>query len=97
VRRGQPLYQKPSISTRAFREKHPDTAKSYNSLASNLNAQGKYAEARPLFQKALDLRIELLGEKHPDSALCYNNLAVNLSAQGKHPKPRIASLSACVV
>ncbi len=32
---------------------HPNTAGSYNNLAHNLNAQGKYAAAQPLSEKAL--------------------------------------------
>src|SRR5262245_23674588 len=40
-------------------EKHCETATSYNNLAMNLNAQGKFANAKPLFRKALDLRLEL--------------------------------------
>ena len=34
-----------------------------NNLASNLQDQGKYADAQPLLQRALDLRLKLLGEK----------------------------------
>ncbi len=65
-------------------EKHPDTALSYSNLAFNLNAQGKFADAQPLCQKALDLRLDVLGEKHPDTAISYNNLAANLNDQGEY-------------
>ena len=50
----------------------------------NLNAQGKYAEAEPLFRQALAIRRKLLGEDHPDTAQSYNNVAGNLNAQGKY-------------
>ena len=53
-------------------------------MAANLYAQGKYAEAGPLFQKALDIRRKVLGEDHPDTAWSYNNVAYNLNAQGKY-------------
>jgi tetratricopeptide (TPR) repeat protein len=43
-------------------EDHPYTANSYNNLAYNLNAQGKYMEAGPLYQRALDIRRKILGE-----------------------------------
>ena len=52
-------------------------------MALNLNAQGKYALAQPLFEKALEIRRRLLTDDHPDTALSYNNVAFNLSAQGK--------------
>ena len=64
-------------------EDHPDTATSYNNVAVNLNAQGKSAEAEPLYQKALEIRRKVLGEDHPDTASSYNNVAFNLNAQGK--------------
>ena len=63
---------------------HPDTALSTGKLASNLDAQGKHAQAEPLHRQALELRRKLLGEEHPDTAESYNNLALNLRAQGKY-------------
>jgi tetratricopeptide (TPR) repeat protein len=36
---------------------------------------GKYEEALPLFQKALEIRLGQLGERHPSVAASYNNLA----------------------
>ena len=41
---------------------------SYNNVAYNLNNQGKYAEAEPLFRKALAIRLKVLGEDHPATA-----------------------------
>jgi hypothetical protein len=34
----------------------------------NLNAQGKYAAAQPLYEKALEIRRRLLTDDHPDTA-----------------------------
>ena len=62
----------------------PRHRRSYNNLAVNLNAQGKYAQAQPLFEKALEIRRRLLTDDHPDTASSYNNLACNLNAQGKY-------------
>ena len=53
-------------------------------MATNLNAQGKYAQAQPLYEKALEIRRRLLTDDHPDTASSYNNLADNLNAQGKY-------------
>ena len=63
---------------------HPDTAGSYSNIASNLDAQGRYAEAEPLYRKALEIRTRILGEDHPDTAKSYGNFAANLNAQGQY-------------
>ena len=52
-------------------------------MAYCLDAQGKAAEALPLYRKALRIYEKVLGLDHPDTALCYNNLALCLNAQGK--------------
>ncbi|MEW8659886.1 MAG: TIR domain-containing protein, partial [Candidatus Thiodiazotropha endolucinida] len=45
----EPLYlQALEICQRVLGEEHPSTATSYNNVATNLNAQGRYAEAEPL-------------------------------------------------
>jgi tetratricopeptide (TPR) repeat protein len=64
-------------------EGHPETATSINNVAYNLNAQGKYAEAEPLYQKALDIHRKVLSEEHPTTATGYNNVANNLADLGK--------------
>jgi tetratricopeptide (TPR) repeat protein len=53
-------------------------------VALNFNAQGKYAQAQPLFEKALEIRRGLLTDDHPSTALFYNNVAYNLQSQGKY-------------
>ena len=63
---------------------HPDTATSLNNLASLYQAQGKYAEAEPLFQRALAISEQQLGKDHPDTASSLNNLAGLYQAQGKY-------------
>ncbi len=55
-----------------------------NDQAVALDAQGKYAQAQPLFEKALEIRRRLLTDEHPDTANGYNNLASNLNAQAKY-------------
>ncbi len=62
---------------------HPDTATSYDHLATNLIALGRPSEAEPLLCKALELRERILGPEHPDTAASYNNLAMNLQALGR--------------
>jgi tetratricopeptide (TPR) repeat protein len=43
-----------AICRKVLGEEHPDTAASYNSVAYNLNAQGKYKEAETLFLRAAE-------------------------------------------
>jgi len=52
--------------------------------AETFYAQGKYAEAQPLLEKALEISRRLLTDDHPDTANSYNDLAANLNAQGKY-------------
>ena len=54
-----------------------------NCVAVSLFAQGKYAQAQPLFEKALAIYLRLIAD-HQSTATCYNNLAANLDAQGKY-------------
>ncbi len=61
---------------------HPDTATSLNNLAGLLQAQGDFAGARPLYERALAIREKVLGPEHPDTASSLNNLAIRLQAQG---------------
>ena len=43
------------IRRRLLTDNHPLTADSYNNLAANLNPQGKYTQAKPLYEKALEI------------------------------------------
>jgi len=43
--------------------------------------QGKYDEARPLYDRSLKILKKALGEDHPDVAGSLNNLAALLWAQ----------------
>ena len=65
-------------------EEHKQTAYIYNQLAYFYNAQGKYTEAEPLFQRSLTIKEKVLGEDHPDVATSLNNLAALYEAQGKY-------------
>ena len=44
--------------------------------ALNNHKMGRYAEAEPNYQRALELMRAVLGEKHPDCAAILNNLGV---------------------
>jgi tetratricopeptide (TPR) repeat protein len=57
---------------------------SLDSLASLYEAQGKWVEAEPLYQRTLAIQENLLGLDHPDVADNLNNLAIVYKAQGKY-------------
>ena len=53
-------------------------------MALTVVAQGKYDEAKPLYDRAIAIGEKTLGPDHPDLAAKLNNLAVSLSDQGQH-------------
>ena len=55
------------------------------SLATELQSQGMYDEAMPLFREALKVRRETLGGRHPNTLTSINNLGVLLEARGDLP------------
>ena len=54
-----------------------------NNLASLYQAQGRSADAEPLFKRALAITEKSLGPDHPDVATFLNNLAGLYGAQGR--------------
>src|SRR5262249_39124784 len=81
----QPLYEKALAICRKVPpgEKRPDTAAIYNTVALNLNSQGRYVQAQPLLRKALAICRKVLGEEHPLTATRYNAMGYVLRAQGR--------------
>ena len=57
---------------------------SLHSLAELYKAQGRYAEAEPLYQRALGIREKVLGPEHPAVATILNNLAELYRTQGRY-------------
>jgi tetratricopeptide (TPR) repeat protein len=55
-----------------------------NEQAQDLFAQGKYAQAQPLFESALEIRRRLLTDDDSQTAYSYIWLAANLNAQRKY-------------
>jgi len=60
------------------------SANTMHGQAEALYAQGKYAQAKPLFEKALEIRRRLLTDEHPDTADSFSYLAGSLAHQGKY-------------
>jgi len=55
------IIKRPKIRQRVLYEKFSFTATSYNNVAFNLDHQGKYEEAAPLFRKSYKMLSELIG------------------------------------
>jgi len=60
------------------------SVKTTNEQAEALDAQGNYAAAQPLYEKALEIRRRLFTDEHADTASSAIKLAANLRAQGKY-------------
>jgi tetratricopeptide (TPR) repeat protein len=59
-------------------------AGSLNNLAELYQAQGKYSQAEPLYQRSLAIVERAVGPEHPNVATSLNNLARLYQAQGKY-------------
>jgi RNA polymerase sigma factor (sigma-70 family) len=55
-----------------------------DNLASLYQAQGRYADAEPLYQRSLVITEKALGSNHPDVATTLNNLAETYRNQGRY-------------
>ncbi len=67
---------------------HPYVATPLNNLASLLQAPGKYAEAEPLYRRALRIGEASLGPDHPIVATVAENLAAVLRQLGREDEAR---------
>ena len=91
------LEQALELSRQTLGPTHPDTLHphkpqqpgfavltSLNNLAGLYDSQGRYGEAEPLFEQALELRRQTLGPTHPSTLTSLNNLALLYSRQGRY-------------
>ncbi|KAK3241590.1 hypothetical protein CYMTET_48665 [Cymbomonas tetramitiformis] len=60
-----------------------EVAKAMSCLATLLKSQGRYKEAKPMYEEALQIDLLLLGNEHPNVATDLNNLALLLTEEGK--------------
>ena len=59
-------------------------AATLNNLAERYKEEGRYADAEPLYKRALAIREKALGPDHPAVAQLLNNLADLYTAQGRY-------------
>ena len=62
----------------------PEAARLMNRAGYYLNERAQYAEAEPLYQRALDIYQQALGLDHPYTAMSLNNLAELYRVQGRY-------------
>ncbi|BCL82285.1 tetratricopeptide repeat protein [Ktedonobacteria bacterium brp13] len=65
-------------------EQLPRAAHLFNEVGIDTTKQGKYAEAEPLYLRALAIYEQQLGSDHPNTASSLNNLATLYRTQGKY-------------
>jgi tetratricopeptide (TPR) repeat protein len=61
----------------------PEASRLLNQTGDYLKERARYAEAEPLYQRALSIREQQLGALHPNTAFSLNNLALLYDDQGK--------------
>ena len=66
-----------------FGDENAPLGVSLNNLANLYHAQGKYAEAEPLYRRSLAIRETALGSEHPDVATTLESYAVLLREAGR--------------
>ncbi len=66
-----------------FRPQDPRRATNLNNLALLYYNQGKYADAEPLYKRALAIVEKALGPEHPDVAKSLENYAALLRETGR--------------
>ncbi len=80
-----------------FGEQDPRFAASLNNLAELYRAQGKYAQAEPLFQRALIVLTRAVGPEHPHVATLLENYARMLRALNRHDEAKMMEARAQVI
>ena len=63
-------------------DSYADGLQKYKSMAKNLHQQDRFEEALAMYQKALDIQLNVYGD-HTDTARTYKNMGRALAKQGK--------------
>ncbi|CAJ1452547.1 unnamed protein product [Effrenium voratum] len=66
----------------ALGAEHPETLMGSNDLAALIVAQGRFAEAEPMYRRTLQCLQARMGQNHPDALRTACNLAALLAAMG---------------
>src|SRR5262245_46930961 len=68
----------------------PEVGTLLNNLAELYRVQGRYAEAEPLYKRALAISEKALGPDHPNVGIPLSNLALLYQDQGRYAEARAA-------
>jgi tetratricopeptide (TPR) repeat protein len=68
----------------AYSFEFAEASRLLNQTAYYLDRRAQYAQAEPLYQRALAINEQQLGPEHPDTARSLNNLAALYYTQGKY-------------
>ena len=66
----------------------PEAARLLNQTGYYLNDHAQYEQAKPLYERALAIREQVLGPNHPDTATSLNNLALLYHSQGDYEQAK---------
>jgi tetratricopeptide (TPR) repeat protein len=70
----------PSLRERQLGAAHPHVATSLNNLANLYRSQGRYADAEPLYLRALAILFHSLGTDHPNTQTIGQNFCRFITA-----------------
>jgi len=84
----EPLLVRVAAMQRKIIGPSPDTARSIFHLACFYDETGRLAEAEPLHEEALRMRLQILGEKHPETAGSYGFLGRHFHLLGDFRQAR---------
>jgi tetratricopeptide (TPR) repeat protein len=68
-----------------------------SNLAVLYSTQGQYAEAEPLYQRALAIKEKALGPDHPDVATALNNVAALYKKTGREKEAAVMEKRAAAI
>ena len=63
---------------------HPDTLLSLDDVANLYRMMGELEKALPVYQRVLEIELDLTGQNDPDYARSLNNVAVPVASQGEY-------------
>ena len=79
----EPIAANPFRNVANIGPEHPNVALSLNNLAGLYHDLGNYAEAEPLYRRALTIVEKALGPEHPNVATTLENYAALLRETGR--------------
>jgi Tfp pilus assembly protein PilF len=83
-----------AIKEKSLGPNHPSVATTLNNLGQVFLLQHRYAEAEPLFRRALEIREARLGKEHPDVGTTLNDYASLLRCTNRKAEAKVMTVRA---